>query len=91
MLGLVCTDLALMQSIMCTRWLCEATAAGILCSMKLTVSADQKSWLHRRRASALASEVARFPSHQYSPAAKSAPYHYWLSAYRAAEINAELW
>lgn len=93
-LGVVCTDPEQVQStvqqsvIMHQRLAICVTAIALLLDKKqLTVSANQRSWLHRRRASALAVGAAKFPSHQCSPVARSAPCRCWLSAHKQQRLT----
>lgn len=92
-LDFVCTDPEQVQStvqqsvIMHQRLAICVIAIAILDKEQLTVSADQKSWLHRRRASALAVGAVKFPSHQCSPVARSAPCRCWLSAHKHQRLT----
>lgn len=94
-LGFVCTDPEQVQStvqqsvFMHQRLAVCAIATALLDKKQLTVSADQKSWLHRRKASALAVGAAKFPSHQCSPGARSAPCRCWLSAHKQQVPNSK--
>ena len=63
----------------------QVTEQGVQANALLTISADQKSWLHMQMASAQVVVAAAFLSHLCLLAAKTAPCHCWLSAEQTVE------